>query len=158
MFLRLQPLFDIVLTMKQRIDFLYLKTGSGHISGANALIARLKEKYPNNAEYIPQNGFKDTNLISRIFLKMDIRQPLEILLKTTQITNIQIFGFVSCMSGLINVSDCVIIKSCPATVMKPLSAKDSRRKCQNAEKNVAKTPKKMLPKRRKKMLPKRRKK
>ncbi|QSH91534.1 glycosyltransferase [Treponema medium] len=51
--------------MKQRIGFLYLKTGGGHVSGANALIACLKEKYPNNAEYIPQNGFKDTNWISR---------------------------------------------------------------------------------------------
>ncbi|UTC57349.1 glycosyltransferase [Treponema sp. OMZ 305] len=55
--------------MKQRIGFLYLKTGGGHISGANALIACLKEKYPNNAEYIPQNGFKGSNRISRIFFE-----------------------------------------------------------------------------------------
>lgn len=55
--------------MKQRIGFLYLKTGGGHVSGANALIARLKEKYPDNAEYIPQNGFKNSNRISRIFFE-----------------------------------------------------------------------------------------
>lgn len=55
--------------MKQRIGFLYLKTGGGHVSGTNALIACLKEKYPNSAEYIPQNGFKDTNWISRIFFE-----------------------------------------------------------------------------------------
>ena len=55
--------------MQQRIGFLYLKTGGGHISGANALVARLKEKYPDNAEYIPQNGFKDTNRVSRIFFE-----------------------------------------------------------------------------------------
>ena len=35
--------------MKQRIGFLYLQTGGGHVSGANALIARLKEVYPDNA-------------------------------------------------------------------------------------------------------------
>ena len=55
--------------MEQRIGFLYLKTGGGHISGANALVARLQEKYPDNAEYIPQNGFKNTNRISRIFFE-----------------------------------------------------------------------------------------
>ena len=67
--LSLRKLFDIVLTMKQRIGFLYLKTGGGHISGANALIARLTEKYPDNATYIPQNGFKEQNRISRIFFE-----------------------------------------------------------------------------------------
>ena len=55
--------------MKQRIGFLYLKTGGGHVSGANALIARLTEKYPDNAAYIPQNGFKEQNRISRIFFE-----------------------------------------------------------------------------------------
>ena len=55
--------------MQQRIGFLYLKTGGGHISGANALVARLKEKYPGNAEYLPQNGFKDSNRVSRIFFE-----------------------------------------------------------------------------------------
>ena len=55
--------------MRQRIGFLYLKTGGGHISGANALVARLKEKYPDNAEYIPQNGFNSTNLVARIFFE-----------------------------------------------------------------------------------------
>ena len=67
--LRLRPLFDIVFTMKQRIGFLYLKTGGGHISGANALITRLTEKYPDNAVYIPQNGFKEQNRISRVFFE-----------------------------------------------------------------------------------------
>ena len=55
--------------MKQRIGFLYLKTGGGHISGANALIARLKETYPDNAEYIPQNGFNSSNIVSRVFFE-----------------------------------------------------------------------------------------
>jgi len=55
--------------MKQHIGFLYLKTGGGHISGANALVTRLKEKHPDNAEYIPQNGFKSTNWVARIFFE-----------------------------------------------------------------------------------------
>lgn len=55
--------------MKQRIGFLYLKTGGGHVSGANALVAYLKEKHPDSAEYIPQNGFKSTNWVARIFFE-----------------------------------------------------------------------------------------
>lgn len=55
--------------MKQRIGFLYLQTGGGHVSGANALIARLKEVYPDNAEYIPQNGFSNANWVSRVFFE-----------------------------------------------------------------------------------------
>ena len=55
--------------MKQRIGFLYLKTGGGHISGANALIEYLTEKYPQGAMYIPKNGFKDQNRISRVFFE-----------------------------------------------------------------------------------------
>ena len=62
-------LFDIVFAMKQRIGFLYLKTGGGHVSGANALVAYLKEKHPDSAEYIPQNGFKSTNWVARIFFE-----------------------------------------------------------------------------------------
>ena len=65
----LQSLFDIVLAMEQRIGFLYLKTGGGHISGANALIECLKEKYPQGATYIPKNGFNEQNRISRIFFE-----------------------------------------------------------------------------------------
>ena len=67
--LRLYRLFGIVVIMKQRIGFLYLKTGGGHISGANALVSFLKEKYPDTAEYIPQNGFKNGNWIARIFFE-----------------------------------------------------------------------------------------
>ena len=55
--------------MKQRIGFLYLQTGGGHVSGANALIARLKEVYPDNAEYIPQNGFSNATWVSRVFFE-----------------------------------------------------------------------------------------
>jgi len=55
--------------MKQRIGFLYLKTGGGHISGANALIDRLTEKHTHDAAYIPKNGFKEQNRISRIFFE-----------------------------------------------------------------------------------------
>ena len=54
---------------QQRIGFLYLKTGGGHISGATALMTRLSEKYPHDAVYIGQNGFKETNRISRIFFE-----------------------------------------------------------------------------------------
>ena len=67
--LRLYRLFGIVVIMKQRIGFLYLKTGGGHISGANALVSFLKEKYPDTAEYIPQNGFKNGNWVARIFFE-----------------------------------------------------------------------------------------
>lgn len=54
---------------QQRIGFLYLKTGGGHLSGASALIARLSEKYPHDAAYIAQNGFKETNRVSRVFFE-----------------------------------------------------------------------------------------
>lgn len=54
--------------MEQRIGFLYLTTGGGHISGTKALIARLTEKYPH-AVYLPKNGFTETNRISRIFFE-----------------------------------------------------------------------------------------
>lgn len=55
--------------MKQRIGFLYLKTGGGHLSGTRALIAQLTEKYPHDAAYIPQNGFKEKNRVSSIFFE-----------------------------------------------------------------------------------------
>jgi len=55
--------------MKQRIGFLYLQTGGGHISGADALIARLTEKYQREAVYLSKNGFKETNRIARIFFE-----------------------------------------------------------------------------------------
>ena len=51
-----------------------------------------------------------------------LKTQLEILLKTTLIKNIQVFGFVSFMPDLINAADCVITKSGPATVMETLSA------------------------------------
>lgn len=55
--------------MEQRIGFLYLKTGGGHISGATALIDRLAEKYPQGASYILKNGFKEKNRLARIFFE-----------------------------------------------------------------------------------------
>lgn len=55
--------------MKQRIGFLYLKTGGGHISGANALMSCLTEKYPHEAVYIPKNGFHKENRIARLFFE-----------------------------------------------------------------------------------------
>ena len=67
--LSLTPLFDIVSAMEQRIGFLYLKTGGGHVSGANALIECLTEKYPHGIASIPKNGFKAQNRISRIFFE-----------------------------------------------------------------------------------------
>lgn len=55
--------------MEQRIGFLYLKTGGGHISGVNALIEYLKEKYPYGADYISKNGFNAQNRVARFFFE-----------------------------------------------------------------------------------------
>lgn len=55
--------------MEQRIGFLYLKTGGGHISGTNALIERLTEKYPHGSVYISKNGFSGKNVIARMFFE-----------------------------------------------------------------------------------------
>ena len=55
--------------MNQRIGFLYLQTGGGHISGTKALIAHLMEKHPHDVVSLPKNGFKEQNRISRIFFE-----------------------------------------------------------------------------------------
>lgn len=55
--------------MEQRIGFLYLKTGGGHISGVNALIEYLTEKYPHGAAYISKNGFNAKNRGARFFFE-----------------------------------------------------------------------------------------
>ncbi|UTC63785.1 glycosyltransferase [Treponema sp. OMZ 788] len=43
--------------MKQRIGFIYLKTGAGHIAGAKALSAKLMDLYPDQAECHLKDGF-----------------------------------------------------------------------------------------------------
>ncbi len=55
--------------MRQRIGFLYLKTGGGHYSGARALINHLKEKYPEEADFFLKNGFSEKNVLSRMFFE-----------------------------------------------------------------------------------------
>ncbi|MGP1594822.1 MAG: glycosyltransferase [Treponema sp.] len=55
--------------MKQRIGFLYLQTGGGHISGTKALITYLKENYPDEAVYLSKNGFNKENRIFRLFFE-----------------------------------------------------------------------------------------
>lgn len=55
--------------MKQRIGFLYLQTGGGHISGTKALTAYLAEKYSNETVCLSKNGFKKENRGFRVFFE-----------------------------------------------------------------------------------------
>ncbi len=43
--------------MKQKIGFIYLKTGAGHISGAKALSNKLMDLYPDQVECSLKDGF-----------------------------------------------------------------------------------------------------
>ncbi|CEM60837.1 glycosyltransferase [Treponema phagedenis] len=52
-----------------------------------------------------------------------LKANLERLVSKTKNTNIKIFGFISFMPDLINISDCVIGKSGPATIMEVLSVR-----------------------------------
>ena len=49
------------------------------------------------------------------------KYTLEYLVKLKDFKNIKIFGFVTCMPELVNIADCVITKSGPATIMETLS-------------------------------------
>jgi UDP-N-acetylglucosamine:LPS N-acetylglucosamine transferase len=51
--------------MKQKIAFLYLNTGAGHITPAKALAKGLESKYPETTEPLLLNGFSDKMKISR---------------------------------------------------------------------------------------------
>ena len=43
--------------MKQKIGFIYLKTGAGHIAGAKALSSKLTDLYPDEVECCLKDGF-----------------------------------------------------------------------------------------------------
>lgn len=45
------------MSMKQRIGFIYLNTGAGHISGAKALAGKLSDLYPAEVECSLKDGF-----------------------------------------------------------------------------------------------------
>lgn len=51
------PIFEYSTFMKQRIAFLYLKTGAGHLSGAKALSNKLMDLYPDKVECLLKDGF-----------------------------------------------------------------------------------------------------
>ena len=55
--------------MKQRIAFLYLNTGGGHIGPAKALSRELETAFHDTAEPVLCNGFSDTMHISRFFFE-----------------------------------------------------------------------------------------
>jgi len=53
--------------MKQRIAFLYLNTGGGHIGPAKALAQELEASFHDSAEPVLCNGFSDAMRISKFF-------------------------------------------------------------------------------------------
>jgi len=55
--------------MKQRIAFLYLNTGGGHIGPAKALARELEALFPDTTESVLCNGFSDDMRISRFFFE-----------------------------------------------------------------------------------------
>lgn len=55
--LALFSVFSYSIAMKQRIGFIYLKTGAGHLSGAKALSSKLLDLYPDNVECSLKDAF-----------------------------------------------------------------------------------------------------
>ena len=55
--------------MKQRIAFLYLNTGGGHIGPAKALSRELETSFHETAEPVLFNGFSDAMRLSRFFFE-----------------------------------------------------------------------------------------
>ncbi len=55
--------------MKQRIAFLYLNTGGGHVAPARALARGLEESYSNTAEPLLVNGFNEKMRLCRYFFE-----------------------------------------------------------------------------------------
>lgn len=55
--------------MKQRIAFLYLNTGGGHVGPAKALSRRLQTLYPDSVEPELVNGFSEKMRMSRFFFE-----------------------------------------------------------------------------------------
>ncbi len=55
--------------MKQRIAFLYLNTGGGHVAPARALSKALNETYPDRVEARLFNGFSERMRVCRFFFE-----------------------------------------------------------------------------------------
>lgn len=55
--------------MKQKIAFLYLNTGGGHVAPARALAKGLESLFPGEDETLLFNGFSDRMKISRFFFE-----------------------------------------------------------------------------------------
>ena len=55
--------------MNQRVAFLYLNTGGGHIAPAKALAAGLQTAHPDTDISFLLNGFSDSMKISRYFFE-----------------------------------------------------------------------------------------
>lgn len=55
--------------MKQRIGFLYLKTGAGHLSGAKILSDKLNELYGSDVECAMMDGFGQDSAFLRLFFE-----------------------------------------------------------------------------------------
>jgi len=55
--------------MKQKIAFLYLNTGAGHVAPAKALAKGLELDYPETCEPFLLNGFNEGMKLSRLFIE-----------------------------------------------------------------------------------------
>jgi len=55
--------------MKQKIAFLYLNTGAGHVSPAKALVKGLEHAYPETSDPVLLNGFSDKMKVMKFFFE-----------------------------------------------------------------------------------------
>ena len=55
--------------MKQKIGFLYLQTGAGHLSGAKILSDKLNELYGDNVQCVLMDGFGKDSTFLRLFFE-----------------------------------------------------------------------------------------
>ncbi|UTY25701.1 glycosyltransferase [Treponema denticola] len=55
--------------MKQKIGFIYLKTGAGHIAGAKALSSKLTDLYHDQVECYLKDGFDNGSWFLKLFLE-----------------------------------------------------------------------------------------
>ena len=55
--------------MKQKIAFLYLNTGGGHLAPARALASGLQAAYPDTVEPVLFNGFSEKMRVCRYFFE-----------------------------------------------------------------------------------------
>lgn len=59
--------------MKQKIAFLYLNTGGGHLAPARALVRELEQNYTDTCESLVVNGFTQKMRLSRLFFENGYR-------------------------------------------------------------------------------------